>query len=109
MARARRKKPEVQVNAGEGKPIMRDVPAVCPVCGQPFVKGTLDRRAEMPTHLQGHAPVEPCGSCGDKHQGWKIDFDTISYPRPGLYFYCDPCGRYGMEHFREEVIPSGEA
>jgi hypothetical protein len=108
MARARRRKPQIQVDASEGKPIVRDVSAACPVCGHPFVKGSLDRRAEMPTHLQGHAPTELCGTCV-KPQGWKIDWDTVNHPKPGRYFYCDPCGRYGQEHIREEVIPSGEA
>jgi hypothetical protein len=88
MARARRK-PQVQVNAGEGKSIVRDVPAVCPVCGQTFVKGNLDRRAEMPTHLQVHAPAERCQHCGDQHTGWKIDWDLVKYPRTDMtLFYC---------------------
>jgi hypothetical protein len=97
MARARRKQ-RVQVDAGEGKPIVRDVPAVCPVCGQTFVKGNLDTRAEMPRHLEGHAPAEPCPNCGTQHVGWKIDWDLVKYPRPDVsIFYCSPCGIYAKE------------
>jgi hypothetical protein len=85
-------------------PIKRTMPDVCPMCA---VKPAFPD--DPATHLQRHAPTEPCVPCGEKHQGWKLDRDTIAYPKPGLFFYCDPCGRYGQEHLsREEVIPSGE-
>jgi hypothetical protein len=87
MARARRKR-GVQVDAGEGKPIVRAMPDVCPVCGV----SPADK--DMKTHLQSHAPGKACPPCGEKHVGWKVDWDTIAYPREGLFFYCDPCGKY---------------
>ena len=103
MARARRK--QGQVDAGESKPIVKAMPDVCPIC-----QATADTFAfpdDMAVHLQSHAPAAPCGAC-EKPQGWKIDRDTVTYPRPGLYFYCDPCGRYGQEYLREEVSLPGE-
>lgn len=101
MARARRK--QGQVDAGEWNPIARAMPTVCPVCA---VKPVFPD--DTAAHLQSHTPTEPCVPCGEKHQGWKLDRDTIAYPKPGLYFYCDPCGRYGQESIREEVSPAGE-
>jgi hypothetical protein len=39
--------------------------------------------------------MDGCRNCGEKHVGWKIDWDLIQYPRPDVtIFYCDPCGWY---------------
>jgi hypothetical protein len=103
MARARRKK-GIEGAEGHGKSLVRAMPDVCPVCADKPVFPD-----DTTTHLQSHTPTEPCVPCGEKHQGWKLDRDTIAYPKPGLFFYCDPCGRYGQESIsREEVSPSGE-
>ena len=103
MARARRK-PGVQVDTAMGQPIARAIVKVCPVC-----RITPDE--DMSTHLQGHAPAETCPNCGEKHAGWKVDWDGVMYPRPDVsLFYCDPCGVYVPvePQSREEVSPSGE-
>jgi hypothetical protein len=108
MARSRRK--QGQVAEGEGKPMARALPNVCPVCGRQFTAENLDIRAEMPAHFVSHAPAEGCRNCGEKHVSWKIDWDGVSYPRPDVsLFFCDPCGRYAPVIVTEEVSPSGEA
>lgn len=94
MARARRRK-QGQVDAGEGKVLVRAIIDVCPIC--------------QATPEQTHAPSDKCRYCQEKQVAWKVDRDTVHYPKPGLYFYCDPCGRYGQEHIREEVNSAGEA
>jgi hypothetical protein len=102
MARARRK--QGQVDAGEGKPIARATVKVCPLC-------SITPEDEISTHLQGHAPAEPCRHCGEKHTGWKVDWDGVMYPRPDVsLFFCDPCGVFFPvePESREEVSPSGE-
>jgi hypothetical protein len=102
MARARRK-PQVQVDAGEGKSIVKTLPAVCPLCGVSFPR-------EMRTHLLSHAPVEPCQRCDGKEKGWRLDTDGATHFRPDVsIFYCSHCGRYPSMNVGEEVSPSGEA
>jgi hypothetical protein len=106
MARARRRK-QGQVDAGEGKVLVRAIIDVCPIC-----QATPDTFAfpdDIAGHLQTHAPSDKCRYCQEKQVAWKVDRDTVHYPKPGLYFYCDPCGRYGQEHIREEVNSAGEA
>ena len=72
----------IQADAGEGKPIGKSLPAVCPLCG-------VSSPDEMPTHLQRHAPAERCQHCGDQQTGWKIDGDLVKYPRPDMsLLYC---------------------
>lgn len=86
MARARRK--QEQVDAGEGKPIARTMPDVCPVCG-------ISDRAEMPIHLQSHAPVEICQRCDVPQKGWRLDWDGVQYFRKDVsIFLCSGCGRH---------------
>jgi hypothetical protein len=81
-----------------------EIPAelACPVC-------SLTPEEDMGTHLQGHTPAERCPNCGEKHTGWKVDWDGVMYPRPDVsLFYCDPCGVYTPVNVGEEVSPSGE-
>jgi hypothetical protein len=97
MARARRKQGVQQVDEGEGKPIVRATVEVCPVC---MVRPDED----MSTHLRGHAPIERCRHCGEKHVAWRVDLDGVTYPRPDVsLFYCDPCGVYAPVNAGEEV------
>src|SRR6266850_1029530 len=100
MSRARRK--QAQVAEGEEKPIIRATVKVCPVC-------SITPEEDMGTHLQGHTPAERCPNCGEKHTGWKVDWDGVMYPRPDVsLFYCDPCGVYTPVTVGEAVSPSGE-
>ena len=97
MSRARRK--QGQVDTGESKPIGKRMPTVCPLCG-------VEAASEMQTHIVSHAPAETCPNCGEKHAGWKVDWDGVMYPRPDVsLFYCDPCGVYTPvePQSREEV------
>jgi hypothetical protein len=90
MARARRR--NTRTNEPDFTPVaQRTIPEVCPVCQQSLPR-TPDEAAR---HLQQHAPMDGCRNCGEKHVGWKIDWDLIQYPRPDVtIFYCDPCGWY---------------
>jgi hypothetical protein len=49
----------IQADEGEGKPIGKSMPALCPLCG-------VSSPDEMPTYLQRHAPAERCQHCGDQ-------------------------------------------
>jgi hypothetical protein len=103
MARARRRKPEVQVDAREGKPIVKSLPAMCPLCGVSVPR-------EMLTHLLSHAPGELCQRCDGKEKGWRLDTDGATHFRPDMsLFYCSHCGRYPSMTVGEEASPSGEA
>ena len=106
MARARRRK-QGQVDAGEGKVLVRVIIDVCPICQA--IPDTFAFPDDIAGHLQTHAPSDKCRYCQEKQVAWKVDRDTVHYPKPGLYFYCDPCGRYSQEHIREEVNSAGEA
>jgi hypothetical protein len=93
MARARRSKPG-QVK-GDWTPITPTLPDTCPLCGQKFIEGNLDMRAEMPTHLQSHAPAEICQRCDGTGRAWRLDADGATHFRADVsIFYCSNCGRY---------------
>jgi hypothetical protein len=87
MARARRK-PGVQVDAGEGKPMVRGLSEVCPLCKVAY-------GAEISMHLQSHAPASLCQRCDEQDKGWRLDLDGVQYFRQDVsIFYCSGCGRY---------------
>jgi hypothetical protein len=60
MARARRK--QGQIDEGNGKTIARTTVDVGPLCG-------ISDSAEMPIHLQSHAPTEICQRCDGHRKG----------------------------------------
>jgi hypothetical protein len=101
MARARRSKSAL-VDEGEGKPIAKSLPEVCPLCSSAD-EGML-------THLQSHAPVALCQHCDGKEKGWRLDTDGALYFRTDVsLFYCSNCGRYAPVPMREEVTQVDEA
>jgi hypothetical protein len=86
MARARRKQ-GVQVDAGEGKPIVKSMPSVCPLCGY-----SAD---DMLSHLQSHAPGALCQRYDGKEKGWRLDGDGARYFRTDISVcYCSNCSKY---------------
>jgi hypothetical protein len=84
----------------------RHTPEKCPLCGEVPEPPTppADHPAGKPFkptaeialryHLEQHRPAQPCRHPDCTHVGWKLDWDTVNSPEPGMYFYCDPCGHY---------------